>query len=230
MRSGRATSPVVNVGMTEPAIPLLHDLHDQWGGKVEKARAATDKWAAAWRWILLGSNCRPFLEWILPDLRMKVEQATLAISLMDLRESLVPVDRVNAVWTDEALEQAWLIKDRIHELNAKGPMDPDGQTGWTARLVGDRWVTPQQNLLSPSGLDLFSGPLPTSGTTVRGQLFERPMWDAATSAIGGSLSRGLPTPTSRDGKDGPETATRNLSAGHMDDTLPKALHQLMRGP
>jgi len=67
-------------------------------------------------------------------------------------------------------------------------------------------------------------------------------WDDWTAAMrerhgngnghGPSLSiearRMLPTPTARDWKDGPETATRNVQVAHMDDTLPRALHHLMR--
>ena len=68
----------------------------------------------------------------------------------------------------------------------------------------DVWETEQGDLLSGRS-DVFSETWPTSGMTRNGVAYERPTWAPATSATGSFSSpddKTLPTPTTRDWKDG----------------------------
>lgn len=207
-KSGLHFAPRVDVGMTKVALPLLRRLHEEWGGTLDMNRAATERWAEAWRWILHGPACRPFLEAVQPHVRLKREQCSLALALCDLRDSLVPVGGQKARWTKEAADQAEFMKDRMRELNAKGPQE-DAAHGWIARLVGDRWMSPQTSLLTFGHLELFSGTLPASGSMSSGRVYERARWVPRIGGSGGSL---LPTP--RANKWGPPD-----SHGHVPEQL-----------
>jgi len=110
----------VTVGMTEPALPLLTQLHDEWGGSLTRSRPATTKWSAAWVWTLTGVDAATLLNEVRPYLRMKSEQARLALEVEHVRASLPRRPNGSGSWTVEAREACSAIKDQLHLLNAKG--------------------------------------------------------------------------------------------------------------
>ncbi|QFP94446.1 LAGLIDADG endonuclease [Gordonia phage Keitabear] len=114
----------VTVGMTEPALPLLTQLHDEWGGSLTRSRPATARWSAAWVWVLTGSDAVAMLNEVHPFLRMKQEQARLVLEVEHVRASLPRRPNGSGSWTDEARETCATIKTRLHALNAKGTRAP----------------------------------------------------------------------------------------------------------
>lgn len=199
MKSGRHHAPVVTIGMTKVALPILRKLNAEWGGIVDMHRPKTDKWAEAWRWMLHGQACGPFLRRIQPHLHLKREQCEVALALVDLRDSLVPTGESRAKWTQEASNRSRLMKDQMRELNAKGPSQGT-PSGWIARLVGDQWIQPQMSLLTFGHLALFSGTWPASGSMRSGRVYERRTSALRITEIAGSPSHGPPTPRARDSK------------------------------
>ena len=66
--------PRVSVGMTEPALQLLRELHEEWGGTLYQQRAATDRWAAAWTWHSGGPWAARLLREIFRDLVLRLHR------------------------------------------------------------------------------------------------------------------------------------------------------------
>lgn len=192
----------VDVGMTVKAKALLEELKERYGGHVTLSRKATERWEAAYAWRIHGSQAATFLRQVSPYLRLKAEQARLALKVEEIRLSLKQEGGQRSQWTEEARERCAVLKERIHELNRKGP-EPQLNPGMgmpIARLVAGQWVTFQSDLFSDLGWQPFSGTWPKSGSMRSGHVYERPTSAPPTSGSGGSASPGLPTPTARDGK------------------------------
>lgn len=207
----------VDVGMTVKAKALLEELKERYGGHVTLSRKATERWEAAYAWRIHGSQAATFLRQISPYLRLKAEQARLALKVEEIRLSLKQEGGQRSQWTEEARERCAVLKERIHELNRKGP-EPQLNPGMgmpIARLVAGQWVTFQSDLFSDLGWQPFSGTWPKSGSMRSGHVYERPTSAPPTSGSGGSVSPGLPTPTARDWK----------GQGH-DGQLPNAVSLL----
>lgn len=189
---------LVEVGMTKPALPILHQLESQFGGRVRPLRAATDRWAEAWQWTILGEPAAEMLEQVAPMLQLKVEQARAVLQFQRLRCSqrtgLRPKQR--AEWTQEALEDGRTFIQRIRELNRKGPDAPASPGQPIARRVAGQWVTDQASLFAASGWEPFSGPWPKSGMTHGGAVYELPTSVPATDASASSSL--LPTPAAQE--------------------------------
>ena len=111
----------VTVGMTAPAKHLLDELSSQWGGSVRPLRAATTRWAAAFQWYTWGVSAVQMLEYLLPYLRLKRDQAEVALEVERIRDALSRRANGNAIWTPEAREACEALKQRMHQLNRKGP-------------------------------------------------------------------------------------------------------------
>ncbi|MDO5535856.1 MAG: hypothetical protein Q4F65_14560 [Propionibacteriaceae bacterium] len=113
----------VTVGMTEVALPLLRELQEEWQGSIYCSRQPTEKWAGAWVWSVQGAPARVLLESLTPHLRLKKEQATLALEVEDIRSRLARMANGSGRWTPEARVACEAIKMRLHSLNAKGPRE-----------------------------------------------------------------------------------------------------------
>jgi len=111
----------VTVGMTEVALPLLRELHEQWEGSIYCSRQPTERWAGAWVWTVQGLPARRLLVELRPHLRLKQKQATLALAVEEIRASLDRMANGSGRWTPEAREACEAIKTTLHGLNAKGP-------------------------------------------------------------------------------------------------------------
>lgn len=113
----------VSIGMTQPALPLLRELHAQFGGTLRLHREATDRWAAAWMLALTGESAVALLVEIRPHLRLKGPQADLALAVESIRTSL-ETSHWGQTWTPEARARCEELKQQMHALNKKGPRAP----------------------------------------------------------------------------------------------------------
>lgn len=182
----------VDVGMTEPALPLLRDLAGRYGGKVRPFRKATDTWSAAYTWTITGAKATAMLELLLPRLRLKQEQAHLLIKCQELRREM-PLNRFSRPgWTPRLLTRGQAIREQVMALNRKGPRTD------AAPPADAVWRRPQTTLLEPSG-ELFKGTWPRSGMSLLGIAYPLPPLAPRTSVTGSSRSPLLPTPIKRDG-------------------------------
>lgn len=111
----------VSVGMTEPALPLLRELRLEWSGTLYQLRQATDRWAAAWTWHLIGDPAVRLLTAVRPYLRLKGAQADAAMEVEAIRASLARRPNGQFAWTEDARQACASVKVRMHEMNAKGP-------------------------------------------------------------------------------------------------------------
>lgn len=166
-RKGLAYSAMVQVGMTLKAKPMLERMQREWGGSLNKTREATDRWASAWMWDLAGTAAEPFLRAVLPHLRMKAEQARLALTVQAIRTSLLN-GRTKAYWTKEAAEKAALLKARCQELNRRGPTAPGTIPDILALRVGGQWLLVQAELFDAMPSERSSLRWPLSGTMFNG--------------------------------------------------------------
>jgi hypothetical protein len=223
---------LLTVGMTEKALAVLHALTERYGGQIKMARAATEKWDAAYSWTAAGQQCTDVLLDVQPHLILKAEQARIALLVAEIRRDLplrFPGTRsAQRMWTDEARTRCSTLKRRMHELNAKGPTSlhskPPGAKR-IARRVAGHWVTDQSDLLSDLGWEQFSGPWPVSGMTRGGTAYALPTWEQRTDVSESSSSRNLPTPTARDWKD--SQIRREPHRPNDTDTLSRALADLL---
>ena len=114
----------VSIGMTEPALALLREMQQEWGGTLYQQRQQTQRWASAWTWHLTGESAANLLRAVQPYLRLKAEQAKLALMVEEIRLAL-PLRWANQrTWNDEARAACEAIKNRLHTLNKKGPRVP----------------------------------------------------------------------------------------------------------
>jgi hypothetical protein len=179
----------IEIGMTKPALPILQWIAERYGGKVSKSREATERWAEAWRWRLMGKAASQLAESMRPLLCVKAGQADLLAALARVPRRSTEADR---------------LKEQIHRLNRKGPdVEP----------AGGRWVIPQESLL-PEYRE-FSETWPRSGMTRSGTAYLlRPL----APLIGGIASGLLPTPESMARKGTwptPKVTTNRTSRGSM---------------
>lgn len=233
--SGKAYTARVDVGMTKKASALLYDLQTEYGGTVRFARAATKEWEEALTWTLCGQAAANFLDRILPHLRLKPEQARIALLVQQIRSEQPQTPTGRARWTETGIKRCSVLKTRIHELNRKGPTPAVGPERPIARLVAGQWVTDQTDLLSDLGFQQFSGTLPPSGSMRTGLLYERPTSAPPTNAHACSSSPGLPgallkTPTAQLAVNGGSQHPDKRKAGGHGPTLADEVEHLLPTP
>lgn len=122
--TGGVYAPRVSVGMTAPALDLLTELQQEWGGTLYQMRKQTPRWAAAWTWHLTGWKAASLLIAIRPYLRLKAGQADAALEVAAIREALPKRRNGQANWSPEARASCEAIKQQMHLMNAKGPRVP----------------------------------------------------------------------------------------------------------
>ena len=198
----------VDIGMTLKAKATLAALRGQYGGSLHMNRPATDRWAEAWMLSVGGADAAKMLNECMPYLHLKREQAHVCLAAEEVRQALPssPTGK-RRYWTEEAKRRCGVLKERLHELNAKGPTRTS-QPGWFARVVAGHWVTPQQHMFGDLGSETFSGPWPRSGTTRNGYAYARPTSERATGESGSSS---WPTPRAN-----PAMAARITSSADPD--------------
>ena len=189
----------VKVSMSDMGMPALRALEATLGGKAIPDREAADTRRPSWRWSLSGDSVCAALRVVAPHLLVKREQARIALQLMEMVES-APMGRGGgAQWSPEMLNRAELLRNRIKHLNRRGP-DPElPQETPVAIYRWGAWWEPEDDLFGPVE---FQGKWPTCGRMISGHVYATPSWERRTGGSGSSSSPRLPTPTSRDWKDG----------------------------
>jgi hypothetical protein len=193
-RSGRWYSPRIEVGMTERAVPVLRSMQEQFGGQVTKMRDATDRWEAAWRWVIVGKPAMECLRRIAPFLRLKHPHAVVLFELSRIKSS-----------SDRAAE----LKRQVNELNKKGP----------ARRAAGRWIKPQQTLTGE--WEQYSETWPSSGMTRNGRAFPRRPLVPRTSVTESGL---LHTPTETANQGSPSMRSRDRGSWFKTPTAAPSSH------
>lgn len=181
-KSGFTYSARVEVGMALKGSAVLIWLASTYGGTIRRTRNSSERWMAADCWGLFGAKAVPFLERILPYLKLKRNQAEMAIAVQLL---------ANDGWTEENRRRGSALFESIRKLNAKGP-EQESESCSLARLAGGTWVTAQRDLFSGHGWETFSGRWPRSGMTRNGSAYRLPPLAPRISGIGSSS---WPTPS-----------------------------------
>lgn len=197
---------LVTVGMTEKAIAILKTLQHQYGGAVKCARKKMEKWDAAYAWTVAGDEATNLLEATHQYLRLKQEQARIALRVDEIRKDLPPrwpsSPTGQRLWTQEARDRCETLKRRMHELNAKGPSKqsmtkaPSGARAF-AQVAAGQVVELQGDLFSDLGWAPYSGSFPVSGSMRSGVLYEHPQSEHRTEGSASSSSPGDETPLLR---------------------------------
>lgn len=176
-------------------------MQQTYGGSLTVVRKATARWESAETWTVTGAEAAQCLRRVDPYLRLKSEQAQVALRAHQVREDLPRSPSGRSRWTDEAKQRCAVLKARMHELNRKGPTTPlPENVSMIARLVAGSWVTDQADLFSDLGWEPFSKAWPASGSMRSGVCFQRQESAVRTSASDSSPSPGrlLPTPRTTD--------------------------------
>ena len=95
----------IQVNMTDKEV--VEWLYNTFGGYFYLHRSFNPRWKNSYRWYLQYQSCRNFLEWVLPYLRVKREQAKLALKYLDIKRRDVEAKRV--------------IYAKLKLLNERGP-------------------------------------------------------------------------------------------------------------
>jgi hypothetical protein len=164
-------TPRLDIGMTTKGLPALERMQAHFGGATRVQRAATEKWAEAHMWCVVGTAAVRVIRRLEPLLWVKAEQARAVRMLDELRQQMPTTSGGARRWTPELRERAEMLREHVRELNRRGPVSqqetPPEIPGVTirriARLVAGQWVTDQTDLFSDLGFETFSGTWPTSG-------------------------------------------------------------------
>ena len=118
---GKWYAPRMGLGMTKPALSVMTELHQEYGGTLRIMRPATEKWAEAWMFYVHGADCEKLLRDVIPYLKIKKHHAELALQVSEIRNALPRRTNGQSVWTEAAREKCREIKQAVKELNRKGP-------------------------------------------------------------------------------------------------------------
>ena len=114
----------VSIGMTEPALHILREMQEEWGGTIYLHRPATDRWAAAYTWHVTGESAVALIRAIRPHLRLKGGQADAAVEVEQIRLTLPNRRNGQKLWDDETRAKCEKVRERMRAMNAKGPRVP----------------------------------------------------------------------------------------------------------
>jgi hypothetical protein len=160
----------VDIGMTDKAEQVLKAVHRQFGGLLHHHESKNSKWRAEMNWQLNGADAAEFLRRVLPFLILKAEQAEVAIALQEMiDEGRAALGRHH--WTPERIRQAEILKQRIHDLNSRGPAKPERWIKGATPIAIWRWGAwwdPQDSLFGPVE---FTGAFPANGRMRDGKVY-----------------------------------------------------------
>ena len=189
--------PTVQIGMSAKALPLLREMHEHYGGTLVKFREATFAWSAGWMWSIFGDVAKALIGKVYWSLRLKRSQATLAMRLFLLMDSLERPTGKNRRWTPKARQDAVAFATLMKELNMKGPKElsafAQNHPWLNPHII---WVEPQLGFLHSS--KPLQGNFPKWGIASDGALYRQPTPAPPISANAGGV---WPTPSARDTKD-----------------------------
>jgi hypothetical protein len=203
----------IDVGVSEKGMPMLNWLQANYGGTIRQTRKVSEKWEAAFCWLLLADKAAAMLERLLPYLQLKTEQARLGIVMRTVRSELVRTPTGRVRWSEQGRERAAEIRSSIMALNRKGPTTTPTLAGDViAQRAGAHWVTSQLNLLSEAGSTSFSETWPRAGMTRSGTAYRlRPL----APLTGGIGSGSLPTPKATDADRGGRGDLLQIARGNQ---------------
>ncbi len=184
-RQQRNFSVRVEIGMSSKAMLLLKWVQEVYGGAIRLTRKKSEKWDAAYTWGVYGQKGSAFLRVIGPLLKLKQQNAKVALQLQAMIDRLPKRRNGNGKWSQEASKQGLKAWECMKELNQKGP---------TVQPADGVWVTPQQDLFDEHGWEPYSQTFPRSGTMRNGKLYRRP---PSVRPIDETESSSWPTPRTR---------------------------------
>ena len=167
--------PRMTVRMKNPH--ALNVLYRLFGGTINAQACQKPQWAATLSWSLGGMAVACPLRLMFSYLHTKRPQAEIILSLLN-HPWLRTANNHGIQWSPETI-QAWeKAKRRIGKLNKLGTAM--GEDPPFAVLVGDRWMSPQRDLLGERWVE-YSETWPTSGMLRDGMCFQRETWGPAIS-------------------------------------------------
>ena len=167
--------PRMTVRMKNPH--ALNVLYRLFGGTINAQACQKPQWAATLSWSLGGMAVACPLRLMFSYLHTKRPQAEIILSLLN-HPWLRTANNHGIQWSPETI-QAWeKAKRRIGKLNKLGTAM--GEDPPFAVLVGDRWMSPQRDLLGERWVE-YSETWPTSGMLRDGMCFQREPSEPPTS-------------------------------------------------
>ncbi|MFA7178008.1 MAG: hypothetical protein WC114_12230 [Smithellaceae bacterium] len=168
----------LQIVLAKRSAAVLRWLVTKVGGRLFDLGRNNPRWDDEVLWKCNGQEAACVLRKVQPFLRIKSQQAELGIKMEAIRQELIPPWGKQARWTNEAQSDCETIRLAIMQVNATGPrVGADDVTAHyptarrLAQRVGDRWVTFQRDMLSPTGWEPFSGTWPNSGMVVHGEFW-----------------------------------------------------------
>lgn len=249
----------VDVVMATKARVVLTSMATEYGGAVKNRSAHKAHWSDACCWTPFGTAAESFLRRIEPLLRLKGEQARLAIRAEEIRREM-PRRGLGVVWTQDARDRIERIRTRLKELNHRGPTTEGWPVGAIARLVAGQWVSPQLDMFSDLGFTPFSGAWPRAGSMSNGTITPRlpsaprtsvtglsPLLLTPTAVLGGTSSSAwrtgyrkdptlqglvvmLPTPMGADGREKGGGGRWSPTSAPLEQTIKDSLRALLPTP
>lgn len=117
MRKGRRKSPYfhvrVQVGNTDSI--LTNWLCETFGGSTYVREFSNQRWKTNYNWYIDANQACDFLGWILPYMKLKWQQAELALKLEDAVKSYVGL-----TLSESEIEKRLALKEAVGILNKKG--------------------------------------------------------------------------------------------------------------
>ncbi|GAI61423.1 unnamed protein product [marine sediment metagenome] len=103
----------------------LQLLKQLFGGSLYYRKPRDERWAGCWCWRVQGNEAHTCLTALLPYLRIKQEQAKVALAAEAIRQAeWKRVDAVGGCGSEPYSEEAWAqylsLKEHMHWLNRKG--------------------------------------------------------------------------------------------------------------
>lgn len=192
----------VNVTMSDKGYRVLDFLHREYGGMMGKERPSSGNTRASKQWRVSNGDAARVINSVLNHLRLKREQALVALQLWDLIEEAPKKSNGRTEWSNSMKASAEVLKRRIGELNARGVNGSEAQVvheGAVAVWKYGEWHEPEDDLFGPVP---FKGRLPVRGSMRNGVVYELPMsahhMDASESLSSQPGGKLLPTATSAD--------------------------------
>lgn len=178
----------VNVTMSDKGYRVLDFLHREYGGMMGKERPSSGNTRASKQWRVSNGDAARVINSVLNHLRLKREQALVALQLWDLIEEAPKKSNGRTEWSDSMKASAEVLKRRIGELNARGVNVPEPQVvheGAVAVWKYGEWHELEDDLFGPVP---FKGRLPVSGSMRNGVVYEHRMLAHHINGSGFSFS------------------------------------------
>lgn len=201
------------VAMVDKSAPVPHGMRRAYGGRISSIKPQTPMQRPKLRWAAQGTQASAAIALVRPHLVLKTEQADICLKLQSIIDG-GKAARGRHHWTAETREEARILKERIHELNLRGPDPERPPTPLRSAIAVRRWGAwwePQDSLFGP---EPFEENFPSSGSMVNGVIFAGPKLQATPRA-----RSVLPTPRVSDANGGGVTVTEDSTCAPPSPVL-----------